>query len=170
MTYYYQHIRTPLGLLTAIVNDDALVSLSFTDSKDYYTSWHKLEQHSQLVQISTHPIINQIALELEAYFHGYCSKFKTPIDYVIGTPFQQRVWKALQTLSYGECVTYGDIAVAIGKPKSVRAVASAIGQNPLSIIIPCHRVLRKDGQLGGFNSGLNRKMRLLALERQYYSS
>lgn len=164
MYLYYQHIQTPLGRMTAVVNDKALLSLSFTDSNDYQTAWEKLKKQGTLIQISTHPIINQIALELEAYFHGACQEFKTPVAYVIGTPFQQDVWRALKALSYGDQVTYGNIAEAIGKPKSVRAVATAIGLNPLSIIVPCHRVLRKDGRLGGFNSGLHRKKYLLALE------
>ncbi|KIX90501.1 cysteine methyltransferase [Staphylococcus microti] len=164
MYFYYQHIETPLGRMTAIVNDHALLSLSFTDSKDYDTAWAKFEHLGTLTQILTHPIIHQIANELEAYFHGTCQQFKTPVDYVIGTPFQQSVWHALKQLGYGEQVTYSTIATAIGKPKSVRAVASAIGLNPLSIIVPCHRVLRKDGRLGGFNSGIHRKKYLLTLE------
>lgn len=164
MYFYYQHIQTPLGRMTAVVNEHALLSLSFTDSKDYHTAWDKLQRQGTLIQISTHPIINQIALELEAYFHGACQQFKTPVDYVIGTSFQQDVWRALQQLPYGEQVNYSAIAEAIGKPKSVRAVSTAIGLNPLSIIVPCHRVLRKDGRLGGFNSGLHRKKYLLTLE------
>ncbi|UXR77796.1 methylated-DNA--[protein]-cysteine S-methyltransferase [Staphylococcus sp. IVB6227] len=151
MYYYYQHIQTPLGRMTAVVNDETLLSLSFTDSKDYQTAWDKLQKQATLIQISSHPIINQIALELEAYFHGTCQQFKTPVNYVIGTPFQQDVWRALKALSYGDQVTYGTIA-------------EAIGLNPLSIIVPCHRVLRKDGRLGGFNSGLHRKKYLLTLE------
>ncbi|MCS4486944.1 methylated-DNA--[protein]-cysteine S-methyltransferase [Staphylococcus americanisciuri] len=168
MHFYYQHIQTPLGRMTAVVNEHALLSLSFTDSKDYHTAWEKLQRQGTLIQTSTHPVIHQIANELEAYFHGASKQFKTPIAYVVGTPFQQEVWHALQQLSYGEQVTYSTIAKAIGKPKSVRAVSTAIGLNPLSIIVPCHRVLRKDGRLGGFNSGIHRKKYLLTLEGSHW--
>ncbi|MBT2814933.1 methylated-DNA--[protein]-cysteine S-methyltransferase [Staphylococcus coagulans] len=165
MSYYYQHLHTPLGVMTAVVNaHDKLVGLAFNDSKDYQTLLNKLNGQHKLIHRSQHDLINQLAHELECYFHGYCQSFKTPISFEIGTPFQQKVWGTLQQLSYGNKVSYGEIAQMMGHPKSTRAVASAIGLNPLSIIIPCHRVIRKDGQLGGFNSGLNRKIRLLTLE------
>lgn len=170
MCFYYQTIKTPIGKMTAVVNQTALVSLSFTDSNDYQTALQKLRKQAPLKQTSHHPIINQIAIELEGYFHGYLKTFSTPFEFVIGTPFQQRVWQALSQLNYGQTVTYGDVAHMIEKPKSVRAVSTAIGQNPLSIIIPCHRVVRKDGRLGGFNSGLHRKSILINLEAMNHDS
>ncbi|MBI5974785.1 methylated-DNA--[protein]-cysteine S-methyltransferase [Staphylococcus canis] len=164
MILYYQLINTPMGEMIAVASDSALVNLSFTDSDDYHTVISKLKAQAHLKHVSFHPVINQIALELEGYFHGALQSFETPIDFVIGTPFQQSVWRALYDLDYGARATYSDIAHIIQKPKSVRAVSSAIGQNPLSLIVPCHRVLRKDGKLGGFNSGIHRKKALLTME------
>ncbi|ARJ50200.1 methylated-DNA--[protein]-cysteine S-methyltransferase [Staphylococcus lutrae] len=164
MTYYYQYIKSPLGTLIAVVNETSLIGLSFTDAQGNAMTERSFQQRAHLVQISTHPVIDQIAGELEAYFHGHAFDFKTPISYVVGTPFQQQVWQALRLLPYGYLAHYSQVAQMIERPKSVRAVATAIGQNPLSIIVPCHRVIRKDGQLGGFNSGLHRKKHLLKLE------
>ena len=87
-----------------------------------------------------------------------------PID-LHGTPFQQIVWKALQEIPYGQTVSYSDIAERIEKPNAVRAVGTAIGANPVLIIVPCHRVIAKSGKLGGFRAGLEMKEQLLELER-----
>lgn len=164
MIYYYKHINTPIGQMTAVVNNHALIQLSFTDSNHYQTVISQLSKQADLKQVSFHPIIDKLAFELEGYFHGDVKSFKTPVHFTIGTPFQHQVWHALYQLPFGTGTTYSQIAQHIQKPKSVRAVSTAIGQNPLSIIVPCHRVLRKDGQLGGFNSGLYRKKALLKME------
>lgn len=161
MKLYFQDFQTPLGEMCAVATQDALVMLSFKDSKDYPTTIQKLKKHGSLTRVSHHPIIAQIASELTAYFYGECSMFKTPIRYLTGTSFQQSVWEALQQLKIGSTVNYSHIAHMIERPQSTRAVATAIGHNPLSIIVPCHRVIRKDGHLGGFNSGLYRKKQLL---------
>lgn len=164
MQFYFKDIQTPLGDMRAVVTDDALVVLSFKDSKDFQTAIQKIKSLGTLTRVMQHPMIDRIFNELTAYFYGECDAFKTPVHFYFGTPFQHQVWEALKSLNIGETVTYSDIANMIERPKSTRAVASAIGQNPLSIIIPCHRVLRKDGGLGGFNSGLPRKERLLTHE------
>lgn len=164
MKLYYKDFQTPLGDMRAVANDDAIVLLSFKDSKDFLSAQNKIQQYYTLVQISNHPIISKLIYEISAYFYGECTTLKTPVQYVFGTSFQHSVWDALQKVKTGETVHYATIAEWIGKPKSVRAVATAIGLNPLSIIIPCHRVIRKDGGLGGFNSGLYRKRHLLKLE------
>jgi AraC family transcriptional regulator of adaptative response/methylated-DNA-[protein]-cysteine methyltransferase len=105
--------------------------------------------------------------ELKAYFAGSLRQFKTPII-LIGTPFQQVVWKAVQEIPYGQTRSYADIARAIGKPKAVRAVGTAIGANPIWVIVPCHRVIQSNGGLGGYAGGLERKRWLLEHERRYY--
>src|SRR6056297_4265802 len=87
-----------------------------------------------------------------------------------GTDFQKNVWRALLTIPYGACCSYSDVAKQIGLPTAVRAVANAIGANPLLMVIPCHRVIRKNGELGGFSAGLDLKKRLLELERSPCSS
>jgi methylated-DNA-[protein]-cysteine S-methyltransferase len=102
--------------------------------------------------------------ELMDYLQGKRMEFKAPFD-LHGTPFQKEVWEALSQVSYGETKTYSDIAQDINKPASVRAVAAAIGANPLLISIPCHRVIGKNGKLTGYRGGLDMKTKLLELEK-----
>lgn len=109
-------------------------------------------------------ILQPYAVELIDYLEGRLKKFTLPMD-LQGTPFQQSVWRALQELEYGQTVSYTDIAERIGKPKSVRAVGTAIGANPVLILVPCHRVVAKSGKLGGFRAGLEMKAELLKLEK-----
>lgn len=109
-------------------------------------------------------IIQPYTVELVDYLEGRLKKFTLPMD-LQGTRFQQSVWQALTELQYGQTVSYTDIAERIGKPKSVRAVATAIGANPVLILVPCHRVVAKSGKLGGFRAGLEMKKELLKLEK-----
>jgi AraC family transcriptional regulator of adaptative response/methylated-DNA-[protein]-cysteine methyltransferase len=138
-------IQTPLGPMFAVVNGAALVRLSFEETSS-----------------STEML--SIERELEQYFAGVLREFKTPIE-LVGTPFQLSVWKALQKVPYGETCSYRELAIAIGKPTAARAVAQALGANPLPILVPCHRVIASDGSLGGFSCGLRRKRWLLELEK-----
>lgn len=110
-------------------------------------------------------VVQPYTVELIEYLEGRLKKFTLPMD-LQGTPFQQSVWQALQELQYGQTVTYTDIAERIGKPKSVRAVGTAIGANPVLILVPCHRVVAKSGKLGGFRAGLEMKKELLKLENR----
>lgn len=107
--------------------------------------------------------LEQVQSQLTAYFAGQLREFDLPLDFG-GTPFQHAVWEALREIPYGATCTYGDIARRIGRPKAVRAVGHAIGQNPISIIVPCHRVIGKNGSLTGFAGGLAVKEQLLRLE------
>lgn len=104
-----------------------------------------------------------MAHEIELYFDGRLSEFKTPIDVSEGTPFQKSVWKKLLGIPYGETATYGEVAERVGKPGAARAVGNAVGANPIPIVIPCHRVLASNG-LGGYSCGIDIKMDLLRLE------
>jgi methylated-DNA-[protein]-cysteine S-methyltransferase len=103
--------------------------------------------------------------QLRQYFAGKRQQFELPIS-PQGTPFQERVWQELRKIPYGETVSYGTIAQRIGKPKACRAVGMANSKNPIPIIIPCHRIIGKDGSLTGFGGGLPVKKQLLELERQ----
>ena len=103
--------------------------------------------------------------ELTDYFNGAKQTFSLPID-VKGTPFQEEIWKALQTIPYGKTVSYSEIAALINRPSAVRAVGSAIGANPLLILVPCHRVIGKNGALSGYRGGMELKRFLLDLELQ----
>jgi methylated-DNA-[protein]-cysteine S-methyltransferase len=102
--------------------------------------------------------------QLEAYFTGELTDFDLPLA-PEGTPFQLTVWQALQTIPYGETISYGELAQEIGRPTASRAVGAANGRNPLPIVIPCHRVIGQDGSLTGYGGGLRFKKALLALEK-----
>ena len=122
------------------------------------------EEKSTAAAISS--TLRTAAQELAGYFSGTVHQFSVPCM-PAGTPFQLQVWQALTHIPYGTVCTYSDIANEIGNPAGVRAVGGAIGRNPLGIIVPCHRVIGKDGSLTGFAGGIDRKEALLNLERKY---
>ena len=105
----------------------------------------------------------EICLALDQYFSGQ-APLELAYDFIKGTDFQQAVWRTLAQIPYGQTCSYKELAQALGRPKAVRAVANAVGQNPLSILLPCHRVLAHDGSLGGYRGGLDMKTYLLNLE------
>lgn len=110
------------------------------------------------------PIMKQLVEELERYFSGNLKAFSVPLDPPEATPFFHRVWEELVRIPYGETRSYGEIAHAVGNPGAARAVGSANHRNCIPILIPCHRVIKGDGTLGGYASGLEIKKKLLALE------
>jgi methylated-DNA-[protein]-cysteine S-methyltransferase len=111
-----------------------------------------------------HPVLKQVSLQLAEYFAGQRSHFDVPLDLACGTAFQQSVWQALLAIPQGSTASYGEVSRRIGKPAAVRAVGAAVGRNPVSIIVPCHRVMGADGSLTGYAGGLHRKVALLKLE------
>ena len=111
-----------------------------------------------------HPVLQQAIAQLDAYFAGDLQRFDLPLDLGRGTPFQQAVWRALIDLAPGQTTRYGDLARGLGRPRAARAVGAAVGRNPLSIVVPCHRVLGAAGALTGYAGGLERKQALLRLE------
>lgn len=111
-----------------------------------------------------HPVLRQAVQQLAGYFAGRRTHFDLPLDLSGGSPFQQAVWQALRQLPWGASTGYGALAARIGRPSAVRALGSAVGRNPLSIVVPCHRVLGADGALTGYAGGLERKAALLRLE------
>ena len=111
-----------------------------------------------------HPLIVLACQQLQAYFDKKSPCFSLPLDASAGTPFQQSVWNALQEIAPGQTSSYGAIAQTIGKPSAARAVGAAVGRNPWSIIVPCHRVVGANGALTGYAGGLNRKVALLQRE------
>ena len=144
-TYY----RSPLGWLKIEGVDSSIKSLDFVSKK--------------VPGRLSEPLIT-MRRELEQYFRGKRKKFSLRLA-PVGTVFQQSVWKALKDIPYGRKISYRDVAVAIGHPKSVRAVANAIAQNKIAIVIPCHRVIGSDGSLAGYAYGLRKKAWLLGHER-----
>lgn len=111
-----------------------------------------------------HPLIVLACQQLQAYFDKKSMHFSVPLDARAGTPFQQSVWAALQEIAPGQTMSYGAIARTVGQPRAARAVGAAVGRNPWSIIVPCHRVVGADGGLTGYAGGLDRKIALLQLE------
>lgn len=110
-------------------------------------------------------VIQKTVKQLEEYFQGKRTVFELPVC-LKGTPFQQKVWAALQTIPYGETRSYGELAAQIGNPKACRAIGGANHRNPVMIVVPCHRVIGADGSLTGFGCGLDAKQYLLELERR----
>ncbi len=111
-----------------------------------------------------HPVLQAAAAQLRNYFAGQRQPFTLPLDLCGGSAFQQTVWQALLALDLGTTQSYGGLSAALGRPTAVRAVAAAIGRNPISIIVPCHRVLGHSGALTGYAGGLARKTALLQIE------
>lgn len=144
--------HTPLGVIFATADEVGICSLDF-DVEEQASS-------------ATNPHLKQLKTELDAYFQGKLKTFSVPLN-PHGTPFQKSVWKSLQTIPYGEQISYTQEAIKLEHPKAVRAVANANGKNPIPIIIPCHRVIAKDGGIGGYSGGLSKKVFLLELERKY---
>jgi methylated-DNA-[protein]-cysteine S-methyltransferase len=110
-------------------------------------------------------LLPEVAVQLGEYFAGRRTRFDLPLR-LSGSPFQQEVWTALQEIPYGQTTTYGELAERLGKPRAARAVGLANGKNPVSIVVPCHRVVGSTGNLTGYGGGLHRKQQLLSHERQ----
>ncbi len=150
-------IDTPLGPLTAAATDLGLAGLWFDDQA----------HHPGPLAVpadARHPVLAAATGAVSAYFNGDTEPLRqVPLD-LHGTPFQLAVWRALQALPRGATATYGQIAAGVGSPAAVRATGAAIGRNPVSILVPCHRVLGKGGALTGYAGGLHRKQALLRAE------
>lgn len=162
--------ETPLGHMLVIADDKALYYCDFVDNPHRNEKIERVlkKANATLVQDTTEAM-RLFERELQEYFAGKLRKFTTPVA-LFGTDFTVKVWRALQTIPYGRTVSYAQLAAAVGKPTACRAVANANGMNVLPIIIPCHRVINANGGLGGYNSGLERKIRLLEHENKHFSS
>ena len=149
-TIYYSRLDSPVGPLLLVVSDRGLVALEFGRKirDGWVESAEKTAPHAR---------------QLKEYFDGRRRCFDLPLD-IRGTEFQKRCWQELLKIPYGETRSYADVARAIGNPSAARAVGLANGQNPIAIIVPCHRVIGSDGSLTGYGGGLETKRRLLELE------
>lgn len=121
-------------------------------------------QGIQLIPSKAHPIMDRLSAQLDHYFDGLTQTFSIELD-LVGSPFQREVWQSLQNIPYGKTESYQQQATRLGCPGAVRAVASANAANPVSLILPCHRVIRKNGELGGYAGGLSLKQWLLRHEQ-----
>lgn len=166
------HYIAPAGLPT--------ISLVAKDGRLILLDWHcdkterlftKINQKAMWLDAdvldvadSNQAVLLNVIAQLDEYFQGVRTQFDIPLDVSFGTPFEQLVWRALQQIPYGQTISYATLASNIGKPTAFRAVANANGKNPISIIIPCHRVIASDGRLGGYTGGVDIKKQLLNLE------
>ena len=152
---YFTHYQSPVGALLLAGTPDALHFISFPTG-------HKAFGPASNWQKSQAPF-KEVIRQLKAYFDGELTRFQLPYE-LDGTPFQQKVWQTLPQISYGKTKTYGWLANEIGSPKASRAVGAANGNNPLPIILPCHRVIGANGTMTGFGGGIKTKKFLLKLE------
>jgi methylated-DNA-[protein]-cysteine S-methyltransferase len=158
-TVYTRH-TSPLGDLVLAANATHLMGLWFQGQKHQpaMSGWREVSQH---------PVLTPARTQLTQYFNRQRHSFEVPIDFSGGTAFQQLVWQALQSIAPGSTCSYKTLAQRIGRALAVRAVGAAVGQNPLGIIVPCHRVIGASGDLTGYAGGLERKLALLQLENAW---
>ena len=157
--------QTPCGELLLGTTSGALIQADWVDG------WHEATVRARLNRYLGHPVfvsgtdpvLEETASKLDDYFAGKRLTFDLPLRF-LGTEFQTAVWDSLRKIPFGRVTTYGEIAEAIGKPKAMRAVGIAVGENPFSIIVPCHRVVGRDGSLTGYGGGFDAKRYLLNLE------
>ena len=149
-------IPTPLGRLLLARTENGLAGAWFEGQRHHPPQF-------DAPHVAGDPLLDRVAEQLERYFAGSLQAFDIPFD-LQGTAFQRAVWRALLAIGAGTTQTYGDIARAIGQPVAVRAVGAAVGRNPVSILVPCHRVIGSDGSLTGYAGGIERKVALLQLE------
>lgn len=148
---HYGYVSSPIGLLEICAYADAIKSIYFAGDQVY--------------EETTSPIIEQAKLQLEEYFEGKRKEFDLKLA-LSGTEFQLRVWNELIKIPYGQTVSYGEIAKRIGNPKASRAVGGANNKNPISIVVPCHRVIGANKKMVGYGGGLWRKEKLLKIESE----
>lgn len=160
---YIHHYDSPLGIVTLASDGDALTGLWFSGQKYFGSTLTGTPVRKKL------PVFDRAARWLNIYFDGKAPDFMPPLS-METTPFRKAVWEILLTIPFGQTMTYGEIAdqiaVQTGRPHmSAQAVGGAVGHNPISLIIPCHRVVGTNGSLTGYAGGLDRKMRLLKMEK-----
>jgi methylated-DNA-[protein]-cysteine S-methyltransferase len=149
--------ESALGPMTLAATDQGLAGVWFDDQR------HRPDDAGWPEQ-PDHPVLREAVRQIRQYMAGERHDFDLPLDLRGGTPFQQSVWQALLQIPSGSTTSYGVIGQRLGKPKAVRAVGAAVGRNPVSIIVPCHRVMGSDGSLTGYAGGLHRKQALLTIE------
>lgn len=167
LVYHVMSAPAPLGLLFAATSERGLRHLEFMDRRSLKRT---IAAHAPANPgVTWEPSVRDLrplAEALEQYFCGGVREFDFPLD-PQGSDYQMKVWRALMDIPYGETRSYGDVAKAIGDPKGARAVGLAVNQNPLPIVVPCHRVIGADGKLVGYSGGLPRKKYLLGLESRF---
>ena len=157
----YSYLESPIGTLLIAGDADAIHEINFPKNG------HARKPQADWKESSRGPVSDALR-QLREYFAGKRTEFDLPLS-PKGTEFQRGVWRRLQEIPYGETISYGELAKRVGNPKASRAVGAANGQNPIPIVIPCHRVIGANGKLTGFGGGLPTKEKLLALEARQLS-
>ena len=156
-------IDSNMGNLSIAASPQGIAAIEFGE-----TDFSPLAEKMKLKPVCTStPLLDNCDKQLKEYFDGKRRDFSLPLD-LVGTEFQKRVWNTLLTISYGETISYKEEAKKMGNEKALRAVAQANGANPIPIIIPCHRVINADGSIGGYSSGVDKKLFLLSIEQKKY--
>jgi methylated-DNA-[protein]-cysteine S-methyltransferase len=162
---YLTRIESPVGELTLVASQQALLVLTWGDASSGSRRVAQAVQQATVVSAGQHLVLAQCVSQLEEYFAGHRTAFDLPLQ-AEGTEFQRAAWNVLRQIPYGQTLSYAEQAGRAGSPKASRAVGSANGRNPISIIVPCHRVIGADGSLTGFGGGLDTKRWLLAHEQR----
>ncbi len=157
--FYKTTYNSPLGIITLCSDGSNLVGVWFDGQKYFASTIKEMTEKNDLT------IFSNVKNWLDRYFTGQNPKISELPLAPIGNEFRQAVWKLLCEIPYGETTTYGEIAKRLGKPMSAQAVGGAVGHNPISIIIPCHRVIGKNGSITGYAGGIDKKIKLLELEQ-----
>lgn len=164
MKLYYTTIRSPIGEILATRTDQGLNFVAFP-KKRWQRFLSALKKDENIILIKDNKKFSNLRNNLKAYFSGKKVQFKENFDLRGGTDFQKKVWRAMQKIPFGQSRSYGWLAKQVGGKNKARAAGSACGSNPIPILIPCHRVVREDGGLGGYGGGLGIKKKLLKIER-----
>lgn len=159
----YRTFDSPLGPLLLAATEQGLVRVAF-ECEGFETVLASLAAHLGPRILKAPQRLDRAARELDAYFRGVRQAFDLPLDFALSSGFRQQVQRFLPHITYGQTRSYKEVASLVGRPNAVRAVGTACATNPLPLVIPCHRVLRSDGSLGGYLGGLASKATLLALE------
>ncbi len=161
------YLNTPLGKMLAIADETALYCLTFVEYRGSDRERERFQmQTKSAITSGKNDAIASIESELKAYFEGTLQMFKTPCN-VLGSAFQKRAWEALMDVPYGQTRSYLQQATSLGKQTAYRAVANANGANQIAIVIPCHRIINNNGDIGGYGGGIKRKQWLLDHEKQH---
>jgi methylated-DNA-[protein]-cysteine S-methyltransferase len=159
MGLVYKFLESPVGKLKLVASDKGLTAILWKNDSP------RRVPGKDLVQNDKHPVLMRAEFQLREYFAGSRQMFDIPLD-MRGTTFQKSVWEALLAIPFGETRSYGELAKQLGRPSASRAVGAANGRNPISIVVPCHRVIGSSGKLTGFAGGLEVKAYLLGLEKK----
>jgi methylated-DNA-[protein]-cysteine S-methyltransferase len=160
----YTSVDSPLGKLTVAATPRGLVRLSYDEFRDVDETLEDLARRISPRVLESPARLDPVRRELDEYFEGSRTEFDVPIDWALSTGFTREVLRATARIGYGQVSSYAKVAAEAGSPRATRAAGNALGSNPMPVVVPCHRVLRTGGSLGGYTGGLDRKEFLLRLE------